>query len=61
MRVIRILGELEIFAPLLEEAEMSPNEYFEFVKASKKKQRKRGSKSVKTDTSKFINRKKSEW
>ena len=41
MRVFRILGELDIFSPLLKEEEMSPNEYFEFVEASKKKKRKR--------------------
>lgn len=41
MRVLRILGELDIFSPLLEEEEMSPNEYLEFVEASKKKRRKR--------------------
>ncbi len=43
MRVLRILGELDVFSPLIKEDEMSPNEYFEFVEASKKKQRKRAS------------------
>ena len=49
MRVFRILGELDVFSPLIKEDEMSPNEYFEFVEASKKKQRKRASGNNKTD------------
>ena len=47
MRVLRVLGELDVFSPLIKEEEMSPNEYFEFVEASKKKQRKRASRSDK--------------
>lgn len=43
MRVLRILGELDVFSQLIKEEEMSPNEYFEFVEANKKKQRKRAS------------------
>ena len=39
MRVLRVLGELDVFSPLIKENEMSPNEYFEFVEASKKEQR----------------------
>lgn len=41
MRVLRILGELDVFSLLIKEDEMRPNEYFEFAEASKKKQRKR--------------------
>lgn len=41
MRVLRIMGELDIFSPLLKDDAMSPNEYFEFVEAAKKKRRKR--------------------
>lgn len=41
MRVLRILGELDVFSPLIKEDEMRPNESFEFAEASKKKQRKR--------------------
>lgn len=44
IRVIRILGELDIFSPLLKEEEMSPNEYLKFVESSKRKQRKRAKK-----------------
>ena len=50
MRVLRILGELDVFSSLIKEDEMSPNEYFEFVEASKKKQRKRASGNNKTNT-----------
>ena len=50
MRVLRILGELDVFSSLIREEEMSPNEYFEFVEASKKKQRKRASGNNKTNT-----------
>lgn len=41
MRVLRILGELDIFSPLLKVEEMSPNEYYEYMEAVKKKQRRR--------------------
>ena len=59
MRVLRILGELEIFSPLLKEEDMSPNEYLEFVEASKKKQRKRAKSTSNTKTP--INQEESEW
>mgnify|MGYP000007904339 FL=1 len=59
MRVLRILGELDVFSPLIKEEEMSPNEYFEFVEASKKKQRKRASGSNKTNPQ--PNTEKPEW
>ncbi len=59
MRVLRILGELDVFSPLLKEDEMSPNEYFDFVEAVKKKQRKRASGNNKTN--KLPNTEDSEW
>lgn len=59
MRVLRILGELDVFSPLIKEEEMSPNEYFELVEASKKKQRKRASGSNKTNPQ--PNTEESEW
>lgn len=59
MRVLRILGELDIFSPLLKEEEMSPNEYLEYVEATKKKQRKRATFAGNTNTS--ISQKESEW
>ncbi len=59
MRVLRVLGELDVFSPLIKEEEMSPNEYFEFVEAIKKKKRKRASGSNKTTPQ--PNTEKSEW
>lgn len=41
MRVIRILGELDVFSSLIKDDEMSPNEYYEFMEAARKKERKR--------------------
>lgn len=59
MRALRILGELDIFSPLLKEEDMSPNKYLEFVEANKKKQRKRAKSTSNTNT--LINQKESEW
>lgn len=59
MRILRILGELDILSPLLKEDEMSPNEYLEFVESAKKKQRKRA--SLKSNTNNPINLEESEW
>ena len=59
MRILRILGELDIFTPLLKEEEMSPNEYLEFVEANRKKQRKRAKSASNTST--HINLEESEW
>ncbi|MBD5199723.1 MAG: helix-turn-helix domain-containing protein [Bacteroidales bacterium] len=59
MRVLRILGELDVFSPLLKEEEMSPNEYLKFVEASKKQQRKRA-KSDKSQST-LNNQEESEW
>lgn len=41
IRVLRILGELNVFSPLLKEEGVSPNDYLKFVEAATKKQRKR--------------------
>lgn len=62
MRVLRILGELDVFAPLLEEEVMSPNEYLKFVEVAKNKRRKRA-KSDKTHQteSKSKNEEEAEW
>lgn len=43
LRVLRVLGELDVFNPLIQEDELSPNEYYKFVEESKKQQRKRAS------------------
>ena len=45
LRVLRILGKMDILLPLVEEEELSPNEYFNAVHAAKIKIRKRASKS----------------
>ena len=59
IRVLRILGELEIFSPLLKGEDMSPNEYLEFVESVRKKQRKRANSKSNTET--IINKEESEW
>ncbi len=39
IRVLRTLGELDIFVPLVEKEQLSPNEYYELAsKASKQAQ-----------------------
>ena len=45
LRIMRTLGKLEIFAPLMDEEEISPNEYYKLVHSSKQKIRKRASRS----------------
>ncbi|MDE5585061.1 MAG: helix-turn-helix domain-containing protein [Muribaculaceae bacterium] len=58
IRVIRILGELDVFGPFLEDDEMSPNEYLKFVESKKKNERKRASKQNITYINKIAD---SEW
>lgn len=48
IRLLRTLGKLDVLQPLVEEEQMSPNEYYEFVNYSKKKVRKRATKSKDT-------------
>lgn len=45
LRIMRSLGKIEVFMPMLQEEEISPNEYFKMVQAAKTKQRKRASRS----------------
>lgn len=45
LRVLRTLGKMNILLPLVEEEELSPNEYFNAVQAARKKIRRRASKS----------------
>ena len=45
LRILRMLGKLDILLPLVEEEEISPSEYFKLVHSAKKKRRKRASKS----------------
>ncbi len=56
MRVLRIL---DVLSSLIKEDEMSPNEYFEFVEARKKKQRKRATGNNKANTQ--LNTEESGW
>ena len=46
LRILRILGKLEVLQQLANEEDMSPNEYFKLVNSAKSKQRKRASKRV---------------
>ena len=41
MRVLRMLGKLDVFLPLIEEEQLSPSEYYELVYKLHSKQRKR--------------------
>lgn len=45
LRIIRSLGKMELFMPLLQEEEISPNEYYKMMQSAKTKQRKRASRS----------------
>lgn len=45
LRILRTLGKIDVLLPLIEEEEISPNEYFKLVQSAKTKQRKRASKS----------------
>lgn len=46
IRILRMLGKIDVFLPLVEEEEISPNEYFKMVHFAKSKQRRRAFKSV---------------
>ncbi len=49
IRILRTLGKLDVFVPLIEEEQLSPNEYYELVRKASKPRRKRASKGyVKT-------------
>lgn len=41
LRVLRMLGKLDILQPIVEEEQMSPNEYYNFINLLKSKRRKR--------------------
>ena len=47
LRLLRTLGMLDVFLPLVEEQQLSPNEYYELVNTSKERQRKRASRKIK--------------
>ena len=50
LRIMRSLGKIEVFMPLLQEEEISPNEYYKMVHSAKAKQRKRASRSNNNNT-----------
>jgi len=45
LRIMRSLGKIEIFMPILQDEEISPIEYYKMVQSAKTKQRKRASRS----------------
>jgi len=45
LRVLRTLGKIEIFSPLVEDEEISPKDYYHLMHSAKVKTRKRASKS----------------
>lgn len=49
IRVLRTLGMLDVFIPLVEEEQLSPNEYYELVNKINKRNRKRASKGYVKD------------
>ena len=56
IRILRTLGKLDIFIPLVEEEQLSPNEYYELTNKANKHKRKRASKGYKIE-----NKEESEW
>lgn len=45
LRLLRTLGKMDVLQPLVDEEELSPNDYFRLTHSTKLKQRKRASKS----------------
>ena len=56
IRVLRTLGNLDVFIPLVEEEQLSPNEYYELASKASKPKRKRASKGYTKE-----NKEESEW
>lgn len=56
IRILRTLGKLDIFIPLVNEEQLSPNEYYELVSKANKRVRKRASKGYKIE-----NKEETEW
>ena len=56
IRILRTLGKLDIFIPLVEEEQLSPNEYYELTNKANKHKRNRASKGYKIE-----NKEESEW
>lgn len=49
IRVLRVLGKLDALHQLVDDEEMSPNEYYEFVNSAKRKVRKRAASNKKNN------------
>ncbi len=47
IRLLRTLGQLDVFLPLVEEQQLSPSEYYELLNKSESYQRKRASGVIK--------------
>lgn len=56
IRILRTLGKLDIFIPLVNEEQLSPNEYYELASKANKFVRKRASKGHKIE-----NKEETEW
>lgn len=56
IRVLRTLGKLDVFVPLVEEEQLSPNEYYELASKANKPMRKRASKGYTKES-----KEESEW
>ena len=56
IRILRTLGKLDVFVPLVEEEQLSPNEYYELAIKANKPKRKRASKGYTKE-----NKEESEW
>ena len=50
LRLLRMVGKLDVLNPLIEDEGLSPTEYYELSLQAKKKERKRASKTQKSDT-----------
>ena len=46
LRVLRTLGKLDVLQPLVEEEQLSPNEYYELVHGTHANQRKRAARTL---------------
>lgn len=56
LRILRTLGLLEVLQPLIEEEQLSPNEYYELIHSVNRKDRKRACGKIYPNT-----KKESEW
>ena len=56
LRMLRTLGLLDVLQPLIEEEQLSPNEYYELVNSTNKKSRKRACGKIRSN-----NKEESEW